>query len=314
MKTKIIKYKSSNGKQNIHAKLYYNEKSTKYNGVIQIIHGMLEHTHRYYHFAQYFVNNGYIVIINDHLGHGKSINTDTIHGHFADKNGEQYIVNDVYKLYKIAKQLYPNLPHFIYAHSMGGLIAINLLSKYKLDISGLVLLGSHLNQPLNYLFYSIVKTSSFFVKPTRPAKFFFAVQNTMFNVKFRKSTEGKSWINRKSDYILNTDFKDPEQFLFTHRAFQDLLKLSLKASPKALAKNLSKDTPIYLLTGSDDPVTNYTKLTRKKYNYLLKQNFTQVDFSEYKKARHNLIHEPNRDEVLYDILCFFDKVSNVYNL
>ncbi len=314
MKIKNITFQSSTGLQNINGKIYYNEKTTKHTGVIQVVHGMWEHTDRYKDFAEYFVNNGYIVAVHDHLGHGNSVNENTQYGHFCDKNGNKHLIKDLYKFTNIIKKLYPELPYFMYAHSMGGIIAINTLSVYNIDLDGLILLGSHLNQPSNYLFYSIVKPLSLFVKGNRPAKTITILQHLMFSLNFMFSKEGKSWINRNSEYVKNSDFNDPDPYFFTYSAYLDIFRLSFKATPKSLAKNLKKDTPIYLMTGGKDPVTNGTKLTRKKYKYLLKNDFTQVSYTEYKDARHNLILEPNRDEVLYDILCFFDKTLNIYDL
>ncbi len=313
MKTKKIKYKSSNGIDTLSGKIYYNEKNTHYNGLIQIVHGMWEHTDRYKDFAQYFVNNGYVVAINNHLGHGCADDDIQNLGYFGEKDGNKYIIKDVYNFSKIIKKIYPDLPHFIYAHSMGGLITINLLSVYKLDLHGLVLLGSHLNQPSNYLFYPIVKAGSHFADAKKPAKTFTNIQNMMFSAKFYKSDEGANWVNRKSDYMKNSDFNNPDPYYFSYAAYSDLFKLSFKATPKNLARNLDKNTPILLMTGSDDPVTNYTKSTRKKYAYLISNGFTEVSYSEYKKGRHNLINEPNREEVLYDILYFFDNTLDVYN-
>ena len=42
-------------------------------GVIVIIHGMQEHAGRYIEHAKVFNKNGYIVVMNDLRGHGKTI-------------------------------------------------------------------------------------------------------------------------------------------------------------------------------------------------------------------------------------------------
>ena len=41
-------------------------------GIVQICHGMAEHKERYEPFMQMLCNNGYISVIHDHRGHGKS--------------------------------------------------------------------------------------------------------------------------------------------------------------------------------------------------------------------------------------------------
>ncbi len=308
MITKKISYPSSNKTDTIFAKIYRDENLKEYKGVIQVVHGMWEHTDRYYDFAEYYANNGYIVAIHDHLGHGRTPLVDCDYGHFGDVDGDKYVVKDVYNFYTVLKTLYPKLPYFIYAHSMGGLITVNLLSIYKLDIDGLILLGSHMNNASNYLFYPLVKTGLKVFAPSRPAKFFTYAQGIMFSLRFLTSKDGKRWTNRDSDYFKGKDFNDPKFFYFTFKAYEDIFKLSFNATPKNLARNLDKNLPILLMTGSHDPVTSYTKLTRKKQQYLIQHGFDEVSFYTYNKARHNLVVEPNREEVLCDMLYFFDRV------
>ncbi len=313
MMIKKINYPSSNKTEMIFAKIYRDEKINEYKGVIQVVHGMWEHTDRYYDFAEYYANNGYIVAVHDHLGHGRTPIVDSSYGHFGDEDGDKYVVKDTYNFYKIIKTLYPNLPHILYAHSMGGLITVNLLSVYTLDIDGLVLLGAHMNNASNYIFYPIVKTGLKFFEPTRPAKFFTYSQGIIFSLKFLNSKDGKRWTNRDSDYFKGKDFNDPKFFYFTFKAYEDIFKLSFRATPKNLARNLDKDLPILLMSGSDDPVTNYTKLTRKKQQYLTNIGFEEVSLYTYNKARHNLVAELNREEVLFDMLNFFDGIVGKVN-
>ena len=43
------------------------------NGVVQIAHGINEYIGRYEHFARYLASKGFVVVGNDHLGHGESV-------------------------------------------------------------------------------------------------------------------------------------------------------------------------------------------------------------------------------------------------
>ena len=87
-------------------------------GIVQISHGMAEHSNRYARFAMELCKQGYAVYISDHLGHGKSVaNADEL-GFFGD-NGVESVVEDLKQLTDIARQEYPDLPFFIFGHSMG---------------------------------------------------------------------------------------------------------------------------------------------------------------------------------------------------
>ena len=42
-------------------------------GIVQIVHGIAEFVERYDEFAEYLNSQGYLVVAEDHMGHGKSI-------------------------------------------------------------------------------------------------------------------------------------------------------------------------------------------------------------------------------------------------
>ena len=44
-----------------------------YRAVIQLVHGMSEHKERYLPFMKFLAKQGYVTVIHDHRGHGKSV-------------------------------------------------------------------------------------------------------------------------------------------------------------------------------------------------------------------------------------------------
>ena len=61
-------FRSKNGATDIHAMSWIPEGEPR--GIVQIIHGMIEHIGRYEDFAEFLRSKGYIVAGHDHLGHG----------------------------------------------------------------------------------------------------------------------------------------------------------------------------------------------------------------------------------------------------
>lgn len=88
-------------------------------GVVQIAHGMVEYADRYDLFAQFLTEKGFVVTANDHLGHGASVTGQEQWGYFAEKDGAGCVLQDMHKLTRLTKEAYPNIPYFLFGHSMG---------------------------------------------------------------------------------------------------------------------------------------------------------------------------------------------------
>lgn len=99
---------------------------------IVIVHGMGEHLQRYTHVAAKFTQNNYNVIAYDNFGHGK---TSGKRGH--NPNFEALLDCIEFNINK-AKELNPEIPVFIYGHSMGGNLVINYTLKRKHNLKGVI--------------------------------------------------------------------------------------------------------------------------------------------------------------------------------
>ena len=72
-------------------------------------------------------------------------------------------------------------------------------------------------------------------------------------------------------------------------------------------KKVNVDTPIGLFSGSMDPIGGYGKSIFDLKNRYEKLGVTHLEFHLYKDARHEVLNELNRDEVMNDVANFFDK-------
>jgi alpha-beta hydrolase superfamily lysophospholipase len=102
-------------------------------GVVVIVHGQGEHMGRYEHVAVWFNNQGFQVVIFDQQGHGISAG---VRGHAP---GLASLMEDVESVVALARAAYPGIPIFLYAHSMGGNIALNVVLRRRPDIAGAVI-------------------------------------------------------------------------------------------------------------------------------------------------------------------------------
>ena len=105
---------------------------------IAIIHGFGEHSGRFYEIARFFATNGFEALLIDLTGFGYS-------GGARGCSTVEMMQNDVITL---LTQVRPELPLFMYAHSMGGLIVIKLLlQRPEIKVTGCIFTSPFLGLP-----------------------------------------------------------------------------------------------------------------------------------------------------------------------
>ena len=92
---------SSDKNHDLHCRLYRPVQEAA--GLFQIVHGMSEHLERYDAFSRRLCEEGFAVLLHDHLGHGGSIKDKTELGFIADKGGYTLLIDDVQTVYNAVK-------------------------------------------------------------------------------------------------------------------------------------------------------------------------------------------------------------------
>ncbi len=101
--------------------------------VMAVIHGMGEHSGRYSHLAEYFVEKRFAVLAMDQRGHGESGGS---RGHSPSL---KQLMDDVDQFLTTCRSLYPNRPLVLYAHSMGGNVSLNYLLRRNPALDAVVI-------------------------------------------------------------------------------------------------------------------------------------------------------------------------------
>ena len=123
-------------------KLFYKSMlPDKPKAIVQILHGFCEYTRRYTRLIERLTKEGFAVFIHDHKGHGKS---DGKRNHIMSLDT---FAEDAYLLTKQIKDIYPDTPFFLIAHSMGSLVAQRYTIAHQDEITGLILSGSGTGTP-----------------------------------------------------------------------------------------------------------------------------------------------------------------------
>lgn len=132
-------WKSQDG-LDIYAQSWKPESKAK--AVVGLVHGLGEHSGRYHHVGNAFSDAGYVLTAFDLRGHGKSGGQ---RGHFPSLEA---LMDDIRLHIEQAREKYPNLPVFLYGHSLGGLLVLNYATINKSSLSGVIATGAGLRSPV----------------------------------------------------------------------------------------------------------------------------------------------------------------------
>ena len=133
-------YQSADNKTKIHAVKWMPEREPV--GIIQIAHGVTEYILRYEEFARYLTDSGFIVVGNDHLGHGKSIADGAKTMYFGPKGSWKWVVEDIKMLKNIMVERYPDLPYVMLGFSLGSFVVRTYLIDNPGDLDAAILMGT----------------------------------------------------------------------------------------------------------------------------------------------------------------------------
>lgn len=293
-------YFPSCGKGMIHGCRW--EPAGKPRAVLQIVHGVAEHVRRYDHFAEFMASQGFLVVAEDHMGHGGSIGSE---GHLGYFDGGWFkAVADTHRLLSYTRMEFPDVPYILLGHSMGSFMVRTLLCKYpKCGISAAIISGTAwmhrgiLNTGIAAA--TLIGKKNGFETPSK------ALNDMMFGG-YNKRVEHKrtacDWLTR-DPHIVDAYVADPLcGFTVTAGLAKDMLTgLKYIQEPENLEK-MKKELPVLFIAGSEDPVGNYGEGVRQAANAFAKAGMEHVAMRLYPLCRHEVLNELNREEVYGHIL------------
>lgn len=296
-------FNSSTGKNKIHARMCVPDAEPR--AIVQIIHGIAEYIDRYDEFMSFLADNGIIAVGTDHLGHGKSIESEEQTGFFAYDNGWDYAVRDEEVLRLAMHENYPELPIIVFGHSMGSFMARTLLIRYPDAFNAAIISGTG-NQGA-----ALVNGGLFMGNLVTGLKGAHHYSKFLNNLAF--GSYNKIYDNPKTEYDwLSRDESNVQKyiddplcgFIPSCSLFRDMMTGVKFITNKKNLTAMNKDMPVYFMSGDMDPVGECGKGVQKAYNNFLEAGMKDVSIKLYPGGRHEMLNEINKDEVYTDILAW----------
>lgn len=276
--------------------------------VLCLHHGMAEHQGRYYSFIEYLVDKGLAVYMYDMANHGMSNQVPEHTGYFGKKDGYKGLVADFNTSVTKAKNDYPDKKIIVMGHSMGSFIVRCFTAWYNdAGISGAVYMGTGGSNPIAGIGDKLSLVVSKLGGETRKSKALDKITFGSYGSKFEKRT-AFDWLTRDTQIVDKYIADDMCGFLFSAQGMNDLVKLNIATNTKGWYENVPKDLPIMVVSGSMDPVGNYSLGLIEIENKLKKSGHTNVTLKLYNEGRHEVLNETNKDEVYADVYGFMQSI------
>jgi alpha-beta hydrolase superfamily lysophospholipase len=307
MKSETFTFSTDDGAK-IFVRKWLPEGIERVKAVVQIAHGMAEHSKRYERFAEALVDAGYAAYANDHRGHGETAGSLENVGYFADENGWNLVMGDMLSLTHIIKNEHPDVPVFLFGHSMGSLLSRSYIMYHAGEIKGVLISGTGGDPGLLGAIGMLITKFEIWRKGKKyRSPILMKMSFGDFNKSFKPNRTDFDWLSRDEAEV-DKYIEDPYcGGMFTAGFFYDMLTGLAEINNLEIIRNVPSDLPIYIFSGDKDPVADDTKGVRQVYDAFKKVGVNDVVLKFYEGGRHEMLNETNREEVYRDIIQWLDK-------
>lgn len=295
-------FNSSNGVNRVYT-LIWEDDSTAPIGILQLTHGMAEHIDRYDSFARFMASNGFIVCGNDHIGHGKSINDRSEIGYFAPADGDKRLVDDMHILTKIMKKRNPDLPFFLFGHSMGSFCARVYAAHFGEELNGLILCGTGEIPDISSALLGVFDAVCEKYGEKRRVDAIGDLLNKGASLIVGEKDNPLAWLSVDAENRLAYSNDGLCGFTYTLRGYRDMFAVMCEACEASWGYKLPQDLPIFIISGANDPVGSKGRGVLAVADNLVDAGI-EPEVVLYPGLRHEILNEEDNDRIYNDILKF----------
>lgn len=276
-------------------------------GMVQILHGMAEHSGRYERLGTFLAENGYAAFCHDHRGHGHSCLAGETLGWFADRDGWEVLTQDAFRLGRLICDAHPKkVPFILFGHSMGSMLASEMATREEAWIyDRFILCGSPAPNPMVKGGIALAKAYCAVGMDKTPNEVLYFLSIGKASRIFRKENSRHAWLTTNKGSVQKFAEDPLCGFHFTSAGFRDLFTGMARTRNEGWAvKTICR--PFLLVAGADDPIGNRgTGVLWLRDS--LRACGRKADAILYPGKRHEILNETDCDRVYDDILSFISE-------
>jgi alpha-beta hydrolase superfamily lysophospholipase len=256
---------------------------------MQVTHGMGEHALRYDGFALAMNAAGLVVYAQDQRGHGQTAHPAAL-GNLGD-GGWPALVEDIGRLGSRIRAEHPGLPLVLLGHSMGSFAVQQYLLDHSADVDAAVLTGT-----------AVIDLLEPALDLDQP------IDLAVFNAPFQPARTEFDWLTR-DEAVVDAYVADPRcGFGIDAGSAKAMFVGARRLADPAEVAAMRADLPVYIAVGESDPVNGGLALLTPLAERYRAAGLAGVVVRTYPGARHEILNETNRAEVVSDLAGWLDGI------
>ncbi len=277
-------------------------------GLVVLVHGMVEYIERYDGFATALADAGLTVVGGDLLGHGASVLSTEEWGHYEPGKGVELLLADVGAVCDRARKHHGGeLPCFLFGHSMGSFIVRCSIARPDNGFAGCIVCGTgEPGQALSRLGNGLSRTIGLLRGPRYRSTLVNKLGLGSYNKRFEPARTPVDWLSHNTGSI-DRYLSDPRcTFQFTVGGYAELTRLTALAGKASTYAATPRDLPILIISGACDPVGDFGKGPVQVYSSYRQTGHGDVTLRLYPGDRHEILQELDRDKVHGEVIDWID--------
>lgn len=269
--------------------------------VVQINHGLAEHSERYGRFADFLAVRGFHTYAHDHRGHGYTKAPDAPQGGFGRPDGGAKVIADVLAVHDLIASEQPGLPVIVFGHSMGGLIALNFVLRHSDHVQAAAVWNANFSAGLlGRIAQAILAWEKLRLGSDTPSRLLPRLTFQAWGNAIPNHRTAFDWLSRDPVEV-DKYVADPLCGWDASVAlWQDLFGFVFFGADDTNFAGVRKTLPFNLVGGEKDPATDGGKAVKNLASRMTRMGFSNLVSRIYPDTRHESLNELNRNIIMDD--------------